>query len=267
MASNIAVSRPVRRAGSERPVVITWLAALAMLCWTGVLLYNVATQGLPAMATPNDLFGRAARPAPYLAADLALALGMWVIVVGAIMLPGSAPAVLLFARVNLLHYAVRRPWLATALFVAGYLLAWSLFGALAALAQWALHDAGALDAALALSSPTAAGLVLVAAGAYQWTFAKHTCLHHCRAPLTFVLTGWEAGAAGALRMGATHGIHCVGACWLLVLLLFAAGAINLPALAALAALVAAEKLLPAGGWVACGAGLALVAWGTLLLFP
>jgi predicted metal-binding membrane protein len=138
---------------------------------------------------------------------------------------------------------------------------------LAALAQWALHDAGALDAGLAVISPTAAGLALVAAGVYQWTPVKHACLHHCRAPLAFVLTGWEPGAWGAFRMGATHGTKCVGACWLLVLLLFAVGPINLPALAALALLVLAEKLLPGGDWVACIAGLGLVAWGTLLLFP
>jgi predicted metal-binding membrane protein len=267
MASNIVLSHPVRRAGSERPVVITWLAALAMLCWTGILLYNTATQGLPATATFNDMFSPAPRATPYLASDLALAFGMWSIVTWAIMLPGATPAVLVFARVNLLHHAVRRPLLATGLFVAGYLLTWSLFGVLAALAQWALHDAGALDAALALTSRTAAGLALVAAGVYQWTPAKHAGLHHCRAPLAFVLTGWEPGAWGAFWMGTTHGTHCVGACWLLALLLFAAGAVNLPALAVLAALVLAEKLLPGGDWVACIAGLALVAWGTLLLFP
>jgi predicted metal-binding membrane protein len=267
MASNIVVSRPNRRAGSERPVVITWLTALALLCWTGVVFYNVAAQGPPAAATLDQMLSPAPPVAPYLAHDLALAFGMWTVVTWAMMLPGSTPVVLVFARVNLLHHTVRRPWLATALFVAGYLVTWSLFGVLAALAQWALHDAGALDAGLAVTSHTVAGLALVAAGVYQWTPAKHACLHHCRAPLAFVLTGWEPGAWGAFQMGATHGTHCVGACWLLVLLLFAAGALNLPALAVLAALVLAEKLLPRGVWVACIAGLALVAWGTLMLFP
>lgn len=267
MASNLAVRRPGRRPGAERPVVITWLAGLAALCWAGVLLYHVTTQLPPGAATLGELLTPAPAPPPYVAADLALALGMWSVVTWAMMLPGVPPAVLLFARVSLLHHAVRRPWLATALFVAGYLAAWTLFGVLAALAQWALHDAGALDAALALTHPTAAGLALVAAGVYQWTPAKHACLHHCRAPLASVLTGWEPGAWGAFRMGATHGVACVGACWLLVLLLFVVGPTNLPALAALALLVMAEKLLPGGAWVACIVGLALVAWGTLLLFP
>lgn len=267
MASNIVVSRPTHRAGSERPVVITWLTALATLCWAGVLLYNVSSSGPPPVATLDQIFSPAPPLAPYRAADLALAFGMWTVATWAMLLPGAAPAVLLFARVNLLHHAVRRPWLATALFVAGYLVSWSLFGVLAALLQWALHDAGQLDPAMALTSSTLAGLALVAAGVYQWTPVKHACLHHCRAPLAFILTGWEPGIWGAFRMGTTHGTHCVGAGWLLVLLLFAVGAINLPALAALAVLVMAEKLLPGGDWVACAAGLLLLAWGTLLLFP
>lgn len=267
MASNIVVSRHAHRAGSERPVVIIWLAALAALCWVGVLLYNASASGPPPVALLDEIPGPAPASAPYLASDLALAFGMWTVVTWAMMLPGATPVVLLFARVNLLHHAVRRPWLATALFVAGYLVTWSLFGVLAALLQWGLHDAGELDPAMAVTSPTIAGLALVAAGVYQWTPVKHACLHHCRAPLAFVLTGWEPGAWGAFRMGATHGTHCVGAGWLLVLLLFAAGAINLPALALLAALVMAEKLLRGGDWVACGAGLILLAWGTLLLFP
>jgi predicted metal-binding membrane protein len=157
--------------------------------------------------------------------------------------------------------------LATALFVAGYLVTWSLFGVLAALAQWALHDAGALDAGMAIVNPSACGLALVAAGIYQWTPAKHACLQHCRAPLSFVVTGWRPGWPGALRMGAAHGLHCVGCCWLLMLLLFAAGVTHLGALLALAGLVLSEKLLPGGPVLACVGGLALVAWGTLLLFP
>jgi predicted metal-binding membrane protein len=151
--------------------------------------------------------------------------------------------------------------------VLGYLSAWGLFSAAATLAQWALHDAGALDQAMAVTNSTVAGLALVAAGVYQWTPAKHACLQHCRTPLAFILTSWRRGPWGAFRMGADHGGYCIGCCWLLMVLLFAAGVMNLFAIAGLAMLVLAEKLLPGGAWTATLAGLALVAWGTLLLFP
>jgi predicted metal-binding membrane protein len=120
---------------------------------------------------------------------------------------------------------------------------------------------------MAVTNTTVGGLALVAAGVYQWTPAKHSCLQHCRTPLAFILTNWRRGALGAFRMGVAHGGYCVGCCWLLTVLLFAAGVMNLPAIAGLALLVLAEKLLPGGAWIATLAGLALVAWGTLLLFP
>ena len=82
-----------------------------------------------------------------------------------------------------------------------------------------------------------------------------------------MITGWRPGLWGALRMGFSHGLYCVGCCWLLMLLLFAAGVTNLGALLGLAALVMLEKLVPGGAVVACVSGLGLVAWGTLLLFP
>lgn len=256
-------------AGSERPVVIGWLAALAALCWS-YLLFRAARMGpadMGAMGAMPGMDMAPPAPAPYRLPELLLLFGMWVTMMAAMMLPAATPAVLLFARVNRLYHAVRRPYLATALFVAGYLAVWSAFGALATLLQWALHDLGALDAGMAVTNATAAGLVLVAAGVYQWTPAKHTCLHHCRTPLAFILTGWRPGPLGALGMGFTHGLYCTGCCWLLMVLLFAAGVMNLWAIAGLAALVLAEKLVPGGAWVATLSGLALVAWGTLLLFP
>jgi predicted metal-binding membrane protein len=255
-----------RRTGSERPVVIGWLSALVALCWA-YLLFRASRMGGADMASMAGMTMEPPPPAPYRPSELLLLFGMWVAMTSAMMLPATTPAVVLFARVNRLYHAVRRPYLATALFVLGYLVAWSAFGAGATLVQWALHDAGVLDNGMAVTNSTVAGLTLVAAGAYQWTPAKHACLHHCRTPLAFMLTGWRRGLWGAYRMGVTHGLYCTGCCWLLIVLLFAAGVMNLAAVAALAVLVLAEKLLPGGSWIATLAGLAMVAWGTLLLFP
>jgi predicted metal-binding membrane protein len=256
--------------GRERPLVIACLAMLVAICWACLVFraLRIATlDPISLVAGPVPDGPLALAPPPYRAPELVLVLAMWGAMLSAITLPAATPAVLLFAHINRLAQSVRFPNVGTLFFVAGYLAVWSGFGALATLAQWALHDAGALDTAMAIVNPSACGLMLVAAGIYQWTPAKHACLQHCRAPLSFVVICWRPGLGGALRMGCTHGLNCVGCCWLQMLLLFAAGVTNLGALLALAGLLLSEKLLPGGPVVACISGLALVAWGTLLLFP
>jgi predicted metal-binding membrane protein len=116
------------------------------------------------------------------------------------------------------------------------------------------------------SKPLSAGL-LAAAGVYQLSPLKERCLGKCRAPLPFFLTHWRAGHAGALRMGMSHGLYCVGCCAMLMLLLFAVGVMNLAWVATIAALVLVEKLLPAGRITARAAGAVLIALAaaTLLL--
>jgi len=163
----------------------------------------------------------------------------------------------------------RERWVvpSTFLFMLGYLFVWTCCALAATLADWLLHDAGALDEAMAITNPTAGALALVAAGVYQWTPAKHVCLDNCRAPLAFVLTHWRRGMWGAFRMGVTDARYCTGCCWLLLALVLPAGVLNLPVIAGLIALILAEKLLPGGHLVACATGLGLVALGTKLLFP
>ena len=260
-----ALVRVDTQPGRERPLVIAWLAGIVALCWACLVF-----QALHISSAEPASLAHTSRPLstpPYRAYELVLVLAMWGAMLSAMVLPAATPAILLFARINRLAQSVRHPNLATLLFVGGYLAVWSGFGALATLAQWALHDAGALDTGMAVMNTSACGLILVAAGLYQWTPAKHACLQVCRNPLGFVLTGWRSGLRGALRMGLGHGLYCCGSCWLLMLLLFAAGVTNFAALLGLAGLLLAEKLLPGGTVVACIGGLGLVAWGTLLLFP
>ena len=240
----------------ERRLVFGWLAVLAALCWAYVL-YQGATMGLMGMARP----GAAGWGLP----ELLLLCAMWVVMMAAMMLPSAAPITLLVAQVSRLYHPGRRPWLRTALFVAGYLAAWSGFSLLATVAQWGLHEANMMSDMMAATNATAGGLVLVAAGVYQWTPLKHACLRQCRAPLTFVLAGWRPGKGGALRMGLAHGAWCLGCCWLLMALLFVAGVMNLAWIVGLSVLVLLEKLLPDGVWIARAAGLALVVWGGLML--
>lgn len=234
-------------ATSDRPVALTLLllSVLASLSWAGLVLGNLVLSNV----------------AP--AAALALVFLTWAGLCTALMLPLASRAAVLFARLAG-HRAAQRARQRTALFVLGYLGSWTGFALLAAIAQWALH---ASDRAGAIRHPTLLGLILVAAGVYQWTPAKHACLAHCRAPLTGILTGWRDGQAGALGHGAAHAYEALGCCWLLMLLLLAAGPDNPGAIILVGLLVLAEIRLAAGHPIACAGGLALIALGTGLLFP
>jgi predicted metal-binding membrane protein len=124
-----------------------------------------------------------------------------------------------------------------------------------------MHVAVLISPAMIGTSPLLGGLVLIAAGIYQWTPAKHACLARCRSPLAFLLTEWREGARGALVMGIRHGFSCAGCCWLLMLLLFVVGVMNLLWIALLTVFVLLEKILPRGLWVSRASGGALIIWG------
>jgi predicted metal-binding membrane protein len=205
--------------------------------------------------------------APWGAADFALNLAIWWVMMPAMMLPSAAPMILTFAAVNRQKRARGQPFVPTIVFTSGYLAVWVLFGTAATLADWGLERAALLlPATQSLVSSLGGGLAVVA-GLYQLTPLKSVCLAHCRSPLAFVLNHWREGRAGALRMGLAHGLYCLGCCWLLMALLFAAGLMSLLWMAAIAVFVLLEKLLPAGLWIARIAGVLLLGVGIYLIAP
>jgi predicted metal-binding membrane protein len=157
------------------------------------------------------------------------------------------------------------PLVPTTVFVPSYLLVWGGYSVVAPLAQWGLHSAALLSPMIVVTSPIVGGLLLMAAGSFQWTPLKSTCLRQCRSPLGFVMTEWREGTWGALVMGLRHGSYCVGCCWVLMALLFVAGVMNLLWVAVIAALVLVEKVLPRGELVGRVAGGVLVLAGLALL--
>lgn len=245
-----------------RPVALglAWMALLACACGAW-LMFRSAELPRPAPGISLPL------PAPLRAGEVVLLFAMWTGLCVALMLPAAAAAVCIYLRVARRRAAERWPRLDTVLFGCGCLLAWAGFAALVTLLHWALHDAGLLDHGLAARHPAVLGLALVAAGAWQWTPAKHACLQHCRTPLAGVLVDWRGGALGALWQGAEHGRMCLGCCWLLVLLLLGGGPGNPAMVAAVGLLALAELRLEEGSLASCVAGVAMVAWGTVLLFP
>ncbi|MGQ0655586.1 MAG: DUF2182 domain-containing protein [Betaproteobacteria bacterium] len=191
---------------------------------------------------------------------------MWVAMMAAMMLPATYPMVRAFVTINRRRRERQAPYVPTAWFVLGYLLAWSAFSVAAVAAQWALQHAGLLNAMGESASRTLSGALFLAAGLYQWTPLKDACLSRCRSPEAFVLTEWRDGHAGAVVMGLRHGLFCVGCCGVLMLLLFAVAVMDLVWVAALTALVMAEKLLPGGRVLrhVIGAGLVVAGFAFLL---
>jgi predicted metal-binding membrane protein len=170
---------------------------------------------------------------------LAWFLGIWVVMMAAMMLPSAAPAVAAYAGL-----ARERAPLAPLLFVAGYLAVWAAAG----LAAFALAGAGHRVAGGVLAWQRAgrwtAGATLLVAALYQLTPLKDACLARCRSPLVFLLGSWRPGRTGGLRMGAAHGAWCAGCCWALMASLFALGVMSIAWTALVAGIVALEKILP-----------------------
>lgn len=200
---------------------------------------------------------------PWTAADVLFTFAMWAVMMVGMMMPSASPVLLLFAGMQRGRGAQRIPG-AVFLFGAGYVLVWTAFSALAALAQWAFHQAALLSPSMTLSSARVGGAILIAAGVYQLTPLKGACLTHCRTPLGFLMGHWRDGGLGALRMGIGHGAYCLGCCWALMCVLFVVGVMNLVWVAALAIFVLVEKVGPAGAIVARAAGALMIAAGVVV---
>jgi predicted metal-binding membrane protein len=194
---------------------------------------------------------------------------MWAVMMIGMMTPSVAPVVLLYARVRRHAIAQGEPFAATGWFAGGYLLAWTVFGLVATVAQWALERAALLTPMMTTASVSVDATFLLAAGVYQWSPLKQMCLAHCQSPLTFLQHrgGFQRNAKRSLALGMRHGIHCVGCCWALMALLFVGGVMNVVWIAGISALVLLEKAVPAGRALGRMAGIGLLAagiWALLL---
>jgi predicted metal-binding membrane protein len=185
--------------------------------------------------------------APWQPVEFAFVLAMWAVMMVGMMTPSAVPMILIYARLGRQAAAQSKPFAATGWFAAAYLLTWAGFALVATAAQWGLQRATLLDPTMASASQVLGGIVLVAAGIYQWTPLKDRCLAQCQSPLLFIQRqgGFRRDRSGSLALGARHGAYCVGCCWALMALLFVGGVMNVLWIAAIAIFVLAEKVIPA----------------------
>ena len=149
-------------------------------------------------------------------------------------------------------------------FLLGYLAAWTGFSAAAAGVHVGLA-ALSVPVPFRMDSPEVSAAALVLAGGYQFVPLKGACLSHCRSPAGFLLSNWRSGAAGRVRMGVEHGLHCVGCCWALMALALVVGMADLLWMAVLTAIMVAETALPFGARLTKPIGVALAGAGAVVL--
>ncbi|ODU05660.1 MAG: hypothetical protein ABS81_06965 [Pseudonocardia sp. SCN 72-86] len=207
----------------------------------------------------GSMHGGAVTPTMGLAAPVFL--GVWLVMVAAMMFPATAPMLLMFARVAANRRTNSRAWVPTIFFTLGYLIVWSAVGATAfgfgSLSEWLARR---FDVVAAVG-PRVGALLIVAAGVFQFSALKDRCMTECRSPLAFLTMHWREGARGAVTMGMRHGVVCVGCCWALMAILFPLGMMNIAALGLVTTLIFAERVLPGGKALQLAAGVALLGLG------
>ncbi|MDN5894956.1 MAG: DUF2182 domain-containing protein [Nocardioides sp.] len=242
-------------AAATRKAVTVALVAITGLSWAYLVFLSMRM---------SDMESSFAMPmtAKWSGPDVVLMSTMWSVMMAGMMLPSAAPMISAYSRTIRSGTPGLRG--STPAFVVGYLATWSVFAMVATSAQWALHNATLVSATGASTNRWLGALLLLTAGAYQFTGAKDACLRQCRSPLGFLLNQWRNGRRGAFLMGLRHGATCVGCCWALMTMLFVLGVMNLWWVALLAAVVLLEKFIPSVRLTRVVGGLLLL-WGSALM--
>jgi predicted metal-binding membrane protein len=271
----------IRKYGSafgERLLVAGGLVIISVLAWAYTIqMARIMGAPTPAAAVMTEhgfhpMAGHGAMHAavtPQLAAwggaEIGMTFIMWAVMMAAMMLPTAIPMVWAFMIVNRRRESggvIVPVWA----FASGYLSTWTVYSAGATIAQWQLLQAALLSPATLASGPILGGILLIAAGIFQWTPWKDACMAKCRNPLGFLLTHWRPGNLGAFSLGSRYGFYCVGCCWLLMMISFALGVMNLVWMAVLTVFMLIEKISSAGRFISRAAGVGLIAGGGWMLF-
>jgi predicted metal-binding membrane protein len=256
----------------DRRIVVGSLFVLTALAW-GYLIWLAGSMSMtgPSMpGMPGMYLSRALTPMlrAWTTSDFIIIFLMWAIMMVGMMTPSATPMILIYARIARQAAQESRPIAATGWFVSGYLLSWTAFSFVAAIAQGVLERVAWLTPMMAAASSKVGGVVLIVAGIYQFSPLKNNCLSQCQSPFAFIQAngGFRRGMGASIQLGMRHGGYCIGCCWALMALLFIGGVMNILWIAAIAIFVLIEKAIPAGGAIARVAGSGLALAGIWLLF-
>jgi len=235
----------------ERNLILGSLVILAAAAW-GLLIWQAAT-------TDDEMSLTMGMSAP-------LWIALWIAMMVAIMFPTAAPMIMMFARVHAKREERGQTFVPTWIFASSYLIVWAVAGVVAYAIAFA-GDALADESMWVMdNAPRIGGGLLIAAGVYQLSPLKYVCLNKCRSPISFILNSWRDGYGGSFRMGLEHGVYCLGCCWLLFLILFPLGMMNIGVLALITLLIFAEKSTAFGRQIAVFAAVALIVYGAVVIF-
>ncbi len=230
------------------------LLLLATVAWAYTLYQARSTGGAPMAGEMGDMqMAQVNR-----LADISLFLLGWGAMMVAMMIPAAMPVILLYRTVARKRMTLGQAGLGLAVLVVGYLGVWIAAGLPVYAYSLLSERAGALMSVLP-------GVLLIAGGAYQFTALKHGCHSRCSNPLMFLMQHYRPGLTGALRMGALHGIDCLGCCVGLMVGLVALGMMNIALMLTAAVIIFVEKTLPWGHRVARPLGVAMAAGGVVLV--
>jgi predicted metal-binding membrane protein len=243
----------------EHLLILATLALLSGLAWAGTI-YQAGNMGL-GLITCSMTMGT-----PFSVSNGVLYVMLWGVMMIAMMLPAMAPMVGLFRSIARRRGEQGLPFAPAWVFVAGYIVLWTLTGSVGYAADLAIQSLPDTFPGLRTYGSIIGGVVLVVAGIYQLTPLKYLCLSHCRSPMGFLMTSWRDGTWGAFRMGLHHGAYCLGCCWSLMMVLFVVGTMNLVWMGMLAIVIFVEKIIPYGVTMGKVIGLGLVVFGAVMGF-
>ena len=236
----------------ERYLILGGLLILSALAWV-FLIWQARMMGSQAMGLTMGM-------------SALLFIAIWIVMMVAMMFPTAAPMILMFSKIYTSKRQQELPFVPTWVFVSAYLLVWSLCGVVAYPLAVGIEQLAGQSMWLMDNAARLGGVVLLLAGLYQLSPLKDICLSKCRTPLQFILSSWHDGYGGAFRMGLEHGAFCLGCCWLLFVILFPLGIMNIAVMALVTALIFAEKALPIGRQISKLAGAGLIVYGVLIMF-
>jgi len=243
---------------NDRYIIVAGLVGITTLAWA--YMFYLA-QGMNSMSMDQAM----PQVRPWGIVDAFMMFLMWAIMMVAMMVPSASPTILLYATLSRKRQQLKRPYVSTAIFLAGYVVVWTVFSVIATLAQWGLQMTALLSPMMISTSYLLGGLLLITAGIFQWSPIKQACLVHCRSPLDFLSSHWREDTAGVFGMGLHHGFYCLGCCWALMALLFVAGVMNLLWIAVITLFVLVEKIVPHGPVIGRITGAILILAGVSLI--